>query len=148
MVVARSPRGHHKATCREIGEAPIREGDPTGCGPGWAPFLARSPTSPMKEEGTLCSYQCNIWFADTVCSILQQFLKLGRWSEACFAPSTGHPSLALLLGVAHPLLGKIIQSNMRVPNRRSLGNTFCCIASFRKSPVNHGLNFSLLCMYV
>ena len=30
------------------------------------------------------------------------------WIEACFAHSTGYPSFALLLGVAHLLLGNTI----------------------------------------
>ena len=36
--------------------------------------------------------------------LLNQFLSLGRRSEACFTCPTGCPSLALQLGVAQPLL--------------------------------------------
>ena len=63
-----------------------------------------------------CFYECNISYTDIVYSILHQFFYLGRWTEACFTPSTGCPSIALPLGVAHPLLGTtfLIQSQVHV----------------------------------
>ena len=63
----------------------------------------------LRSSRNNCSYQCNIWYADIVRSILHQFFTPGRWTEACFAPSTGCPSIALLLGAAHPLMGNILK---------------------------------------
>ena len=75
------------------GEAPTCKGEPI-----W------NHANPI-EMKVHCSYECNISYADIVRSILHQCFSLGRWTEACFASSTGCPSIALLLGAAHPLRG-------------------------------------------
>ena len=55
--------------------------------------------------GTVLYIECNSSNWDIVPTLLLQFLKPGMWSEACFAHSAGCPSIAVLLGAAHPLRG-------------------------------------------
>ncbi len=54
-----------------------------------------------------CSYECNSPYGDIVPTLLLQFLWFGTWTEACFACSTGWPSIAVPLGAAHPPWGDI-----------------------------------------
>ena len=53
-----------------------------------------------------CSLECNSSNRDIVPTLLLQFLKLGTWSEACFARSAGCLGIALLPSAAHSPLGE------------------------------------------
>jgi len=57
----------------------------------------------LMKECLNCSLECNSSNGGIASTLLLQFLQLGMWSEACFAHSAGCPSIAVLLGAAHPL---------------------------------------------
>ena len=48
------------------------------------------------------------------------------WIEACFARSTGRPSMALSLGVAHPLFGELLIMERKNYTPRHLHFLLCC----------------------
>ena len=71
----------------------------------------------LRSSRNNCSLECNSSNWDIVPTLLLQFLKPGMWSEACFAHSAGCPSIAVLLGAAHPLRGNnVVIKRMQEPS--------------------------------